>query len=157
MRTILAAVKRRGGASCSTESAGSRCWKPWRDLGASWRQVPSGEADVSRGNAWNRRVQLLALVLALPASSVCQRQTDRPTEFEVGGKTRQPELRDLFRAVRNRAELSLVPLSDSAVGESTPPCPLSCRRGSRFLARQRSTPAIQSGINTGITLFPWRR
>ena len=93
MRTILAAVKRRGGVSCRTGSAAGRCWKPWRDLGASWRQVSSGKADVRRGNAWNRRVQMLALGLLLPAVSVCQRQADRPTEFEVVSVKRQPPSR----------------------------------------------------------------
>jgi hypothetical protein len=48
MRTILAAVKRRGGASCRTGSAASPCWKPWRDLGAWWRQVPGGRAEKIR-------------------------------------------------------------------------------------------------------------
>jgi len=48
---------------------------------------------MGRGNAWNRRVQLLALVLLLPAASVCQRQTDRPTEFEVASVKREPPSR----------------------------------------------------------------
>jgi hypothetical protein len=51
---------------------------------------------MARGNAWNRRLRLLALVLALPAASVCQRQTDRPTEFEVVSVKRQPPARRLF-------------------------------------------------------------
>jgi len=42
------------------------------------------------------RVQLLALVLLLPAVSVCQSQTDRPTEFEVVSVKRQPTERTVF-------------------------------------------------------------